>query len=194
MLHPQLRLRWIDDDIGYGIFAAAWIPTGTILWALDELDLVLPVEAARRLGPRYSSALERYGYRDAGGATVVCWDFAKYMNHSCQPNCVGPGHGLFDLALRALEPGDEVTTDYGCLNIERSMRCLCRSPRCRGTVRPTDLEPIAAELDRQVGRAIAEMRNVPQALRPWVDPDLFQRTVNDLGSSPSVAAFQVPAR
>lgn len=36
-----------------------------------------------------------------------------YFNHSCEPNCaIGPGYG-FIVAQRDIQPGDELTYDYG---------------------------------------------------------------------------------
>ena len=43
------------------------------------------------------------------------WNVARYMNHSCRPNAeplVRRGRIVF-LALRTIEPGEEITYDYG---------------------------------------------------------------------------------
>ncbi|HEX4137823.1 MAG TPA: hypothetical protein VHY84_24650 [Bryobacteraceae bacterium] len=38
MMHPDAELRFIRDNMGYGLFARKRIPRGTITWTRDELD------------------------------------------------------------------------------------------------------------------------------------------------------------
>jgi hypothetical protein len=61
---------------------------------------------------------------------------AVYANHSCDPNA-----GIKDnrelVAIRAIAPGEEICFDYSTTMAENfwTMRCLCGSPQCRGTVK-----------------------------------------------------------
>ena len=43
------------------------------------------------------------------------WNVARYINHSCKPNAesVGRNGGIVIVALRRIEPGEEITYDYG---------------------------------------------------------------------------------
>ena len=43
------------------------------------------------------------------------WNVARYINHSCRPNAkpVGRRGGIIFRALRQIEPGEEITFDYG---------------------------------------------------------------------------------
>jgi uncharacterized protein len=43
------------------------------------------------------------------------WNLGRYVNHSCRPNAkaVGRNGGIVFVALRRIEPDDEVTIDYG---------------------------------------------------------------------------------
>ena len=43
------------------------------------------------------------------------WNLARYINHSCQPNAkpVGRRGGIVIMALRRIEPDEEITYDYG---------------------------------------------------------------------------------
>ena len=68
---------------------------------------------------------------------------ARYINHSCEPNCEARqvGSRVFIVALRAIEPGEELTYDYrlqierGASNARRRLyACRCGSVRCRGTM------------------------------------------------------------
>ena len=45
--------------------------------------------------------LEKYTYRDPEGTFILLWDHARYMNHSCDPNCAGTGHD-FEVATRTI--------------------------------------------------------------------------------------------
>jgi uncharacterized protein len=43
------------------------------------------------------------------------WNVARYINHSCEPNAkpVGRNGGIVIVALRRIEPGEEITYNYG---------------------------------------------------------------------------------
>jgi len=43
------------------------------------------------------------------------WNKARYLNHSCRPNAkaVGRNGGIVFVALRRIEPDQEITIDYG---------------------------------------------------------------------------------
>ena len=68
---------------------------------------------------------------------------ARYINHSCAPNCEArqTGQRVFIVALRNIASGDELTYDYW-LQIERGAsparrrlyRCHCGAATCRGTM------------------------------------------------------------
>jgi hypothetical protein len=91
MLHPDTELRPVSEAVGLGVFATRPIPRGTIVWVLDDLDQRLGSARLAKLGPRYEAALERYGYVDARGGYVLCWDLARWVNHACDANVRSPG-------------------------------------------------------------------------------------------------------
>jgi SET domain-containing protein len=58
----------------------------------------------------------------------------RYVNHSCDPNLtirVGDRWVRF-YARRRIDPGEELTCDYGDSYHEGSLACACGSPKCRG--------------------------------------------------------------
>ncbi len=75
---------------------------------------------AIQIGPRE--------WRDSAG-------IARYVNHSCDPNC-GIKNRIKIVAMRTIEPGEQITFDYEMT--EKStwwrMRCRCGSPLCRGKI------------------------------------------------------------
>jgi SET domain-containing protein len=59
-----------------------------------------------------------------------------YINHSCSPNAfmqIHHNHILF-LALRDINPGDEITIDYESTLHSDDKRCICGAGNCRGTI------------------------------------------------------------
>lgn len=59
-----------------------------------------------------------------------------YINHSCEPNAfmkIAYGHILF-IALRDIEPGEEITIDYESTLHSNKKRCICGAPSCRGLI------------------------------------------------------------
>jgi SET domain-containing protein len=61
-------------------------------------------------------------------------DPMRYTNHSCRPNarlCIRQGRVEF-YALRAIEPREEITVDYGETHHEGRLSCRCGAPGCKG--------------------------------------------------------------
>lgn len=68
---------------------------------------------------------------------------ARFFNHSCDPNCesVVEKRRVFIEAIRAIEPGEEMTYDYQIYkeegdpeNIDEVFACRCGFANCRGTM------------------------------------------------------------
>jgi hypothetical protein len=167
MMHPDTELRAAGEAIGLGVFATRPIPRGTIVWVLDELDQRFLPQRVRALPPGYEKLLERYGYLNARGERVLCWDLARWVNHACTANALSCGWE-FDVAVRDIAAGEEITNDYGCLNLERSFRCECREPGCRGRIGPEDFERLADHWDAQVRDAFHFVKRVTQPLWRFV--------------------------
>lgn len=167
MMHPHTELRFISDQIGYGVYATRRIPRGTITWALCELDRIYQPGEVHTLRPTTHAILDRYAYSDADANFILCWDNARYLNHHCDPNTRGLGHEL-DFAIRDIEAGEQITCEYGVLNIVDSMTCRCGSVRCRGAVHHDDVLKYSEEWDRQVLEAFPLVRTVEQPLIPFI--------------------------
>jgi hypothetical protein len=61
------------------------------------------------------------------------WNVARYINHSCRPNAeaVGRSGGIVIVALRRIEPGEEITYDYGKEYLKYFLEGGCRCDHCR---------------------------------------------------------------
>lgn len=185
MIHPDTELRFIDTHIGYGIFATRRIPKGTITWVRDDLDQIFSPERASHFAPFLRERLERYSFIDNRGDYVLCWDHARFMNHSCEPTCLSPGYG-FEIALRDIEAGQEMTDDYGSLNIDVGFSCLCGSPRCRREIMPDDLLVYGDQWDALLEASMSRLFLVEQPLWSLVqEKDELSRLAKGMVKMPS---------
>jgi hypothetical protein len=169
MLHPATELRFIDEEIGYGVVATELIRKGTVAWALDDLDLVLDPAFVAGLDEVRRAMVIKYAYRDEHGRYVYCWDLGRFVNHSFNANLIGTAYG-FEVAVRDIHPGEELTDDYGTLNLEEPFDCR-PEPGCERTqALPEDLLRYAERWDRQALDALREFDRVPQPLAGLIDP------------------------
>lgn len=167
MLHPNTEVKYLGPEIGQGVFATTRLPKGTITWAQDPLDQVIDLTKNREFRD-YPPVLERYSFRDKRGNYVLCWDYSRYFNHHCDANCLSPGTN-FEIAVRDIEAGEQLTNDYGSLNLEFVMECLCDSPNCRKKTRPEDFEALAPEWDKKLAGAFPLIDKVHQPLWSFVE-------------------------
>ncbi|MGE0527480.1 MAG: SET domain-containing protein-lysine N-methyltransferase [Bdellovibrionales bacterium] len=57
-----------------------------------------------------------------------------HLNHSCEPNLGLQGQIVY-VALRDVQPGEELTFDYAMTDDELyEMECRCGTPSCRKTI------------------------------------------------------------
>jgi SET domain-containing protein len=68
---------------------------------------------------------------------------ARWINHSCDPNCeaIEEKCRIFIYALRNISPGEELFYDYALevdvardAEVEKEHACCCGAPNCRGTL------------------------------------------------------------
>jgi uncharacterized protein len=151
---PRLRLsrsrrRWYDRFVpdtstlpkivrrrspvhGYGVFAAEPIRKNARI--IDYAgELIRNDEECEARETRYLAEgciwvfrVNRAWSRDAN----VGGNMARFINHSCAPNCVFEvvGKTIWIKAKRAIRRGEELTYDYSIIG-ERTIPCRCR-PGC----------------------------------------------------------------
>lgn len=89
-------------------------------------------------GSCYMFRLDRQRIVDA----TTIGSFARFMNHSCQPNAyakvisvdtdLGQDRKIVVFALRDISVGEEITYDYKFPVEDGSIRCSCGAPNCIG--------------------------------------------------------------
>jgi hypothetical protein len=164
MIHPHTELRWINEDMGYGVFVTKPIPKGTIVWVRCALDIIKTPAEVVELGDAYKTIFGHFAYFDAEGNAILCWDIARYVNHSCQPAMMPVGEEA-EIAVRDLYPGEHLTCDYAYCNIP--LECHCGAPNCRGLIKSEFLFLDAKESVAKTAAAIRASTAVHQPLLPF---------------------------
>lgn len=130
---------------GLGVFTTRAVPAGTRL--LEYLgERISHAEAARRYYAAPSPdafvllfTVDRATVIDGG----VGGRAARYVNHSCRPNCLAfvEDGRIFIESVRAVRAGEELTYDYRMQrpsplprDWRRRYACRCGAARCRGTM------------------------------------------------------------
>ena len=172
MIHPKTELRLISEEIGYGVVAKEFIPAGTITWALDDLDREFTPEQFNNMDPIYQNILDTYCYRNNKGNLVLCWDYGRYVNHSFKSNCLSTAYD-FEIAIRDIYPGEELTDDYGYLNVSEPFRGVEEGTE-RKTVYPDDLLNYHQIWDEQLLRNFPKITEVEQPLKRLIPPKIWE--------------------
>ncbi|RRQ48289.1 SET domain-containing protein [Maribacter algicola] len=174
MIHPHTELRFISNEVGYGVVATQLIPAGTITWVLDKLDREFSPLDFQNMEPLYQEILDTYTYRNSNGNLVLCWDHGRYVNHSFNSNCLTTAYD-FEIAIRDIQPGEQLTDDYGYLNITSPFRGINEGTK-RKTVYPDDLIKYHKVWDNKIKKVFHRIKKVNQPL----EPVLPARTLNKI--------------
>jgi hypothetical protein len=172
MIHPDTEVKYINDKVGYGLVAKKHIPMGTITWVLDEFDRSFSPQTLTSLGAVYQEILDTYAFRDSDGNHILCWDNARFVNHSFKANCLSTAYD-FELAIRDILPGEELTDDYGYLNVSEPFRARDEGTK-RKIVYPDDLLRYHGVWDTKLKRAFKKLLRVEQPLRPLLTNGKWQ--------------------
>ena len=130
---------------GIGVFAAERIPAGAEVWGFSSgFDLDLDPSVVEDLPGHLQEWFAHFGYVDFHlDRLIVCLDNARFINHSCAPNCeaVDERKRIYIEAIRDIAPGEELTYDYQYERDgtedekwEKIYVCKCGAPTCRGTI------------------------------------------------------------
>lgn len=126
------------SSAGRGLFARAPFQKGD--YVVEYTGLRIPTEIADTLETRYLFDLENGWTVDGSPQT----NRARYMNHSCTPNCEAriKGGKIRMHALRDIAIGEELTFDYGDEYFDEFIRpsgCACAHCMSNGAVHAAHL-------------------------------------------------------
>src|SRR5690606_23513732 len=88
----------------------------------------------------------------------------RFVNHSFNSNCLSTAYD-FEIAVRDIQPGEELTDDYGYLNVFEPFRGIDEGTE-RKIVYPDDLLNYHKEWDKKV---LAVFGKIPQLNQPLKD-------------------------
>jgi SET domain-containing protein len=152
---PLLRVGEAGGK-GKGVFAGKRIEPGELVWDYSGDEKWVKDIPSELWQYCFQVDYDRYVVPEKGSPG---W----FMNHSCEPNCVIMGRTKV-VALRRIEPKEEVTFDYST-NVGWdgfSMECKCGLKGCRKIVRSYSSLP--DELKGRYGACVSGflLRPIPQ--------------------------------
>jgi len=163
-----------------GVFARARILSGERVWWLvagEEMSSVT-MTRAQILAHPMSNTLQTYSYQvgmDEYQSTLNPeQDPSWFFNHTCDPNC---GYVSADLivALRDIEPGEQVAYDYAFTETEASfhagMQCGCGATLCKGKLTFGDYRSPA--FVRKWRHCLSPHIKARADERSWFDPRVY---------------------
>jgi hypothetical protein len=175
MMHPHTRLVPINEVVGEGVIATQRIPRGSLVWVMDGLDQAIPESEIAQLPACWAPLVDRWTFSDGRRHRVLLWDHGRYVNHSCAPNCGGTEFG-FEIALRDIEAGEQLSNDYATLFMgpSEAFHCECGALRCRGDIDHRQVPEAVAAVRRALTQALDFIESAPQPLWPLLDPQRLQ--------------------
>ncbi len=134
---PSRTFRIGQSGTGLGLFAIKPIKRAAYI-ATYRGRRLSPEETARReaRGASYLFEVNSRWTIDGSARSNV----ARYINHSCRPNAkpVGRNGGIVIIALHRIEPGEEITFEYGSEYFDYLIAnggCRCSSCRAKAAYR-----------------------------------------------------------
>ena len=173
MIHPKTELRFISKEVGYGVFATDFIPAGTITWVVDKLDREFRPEEFFAMDLVYQNIIDTYTFRNNIENYVLCWDHGRFVNHSFNSNCLTTAYD-FEIAIRDILPGEQLTDDYGYLNIKDPFTAEDEGTE-RKIVYPDDLVRYYKVWDAQILKVFGKINAYEQPLRVLIKDELWDK-------------------
>lgn len=135
----KLAARIHPEKGGFGVFARDVIFKGELL-AMWGGDIVTWDEFRQKSDEQQMHAIQveeglfQVSYRDGEKPSE-----ADFFNHSCDPNA-GLSSPISLVAMRDIEPGEEVCFDYAMSDSTDydEFECVCETLLCRGWIRGSD--------------------------------------------------------
>ena len=117
---------------GFGVFAAEPVPAHRKIGEIRG-ERIGVAEARQRAAGQQRIMIVEVSQRHAVDASRSS-DPMRFTNHSCRPNArlQVRNERIEFYALRVIEPGEEITVDYGETHHEGTLACRCGAPGCIG--------------------------------------------------------------
>lgn len=172
-LNPHIEKRWINNQIGWGLFAVKPIKKGKTISVIS--GTLMPKAEIVRSSSGFIEFLEKYSIE-------IDDDFILYpadtlsdvfcMNHSCNPNAGNPDPYSL-IAMRDIKTDEQITYDYATTDtndiFERGeMGCCCGAANCRRIITGDDWlipelqEKYKGYFQPHIQRKIDALKQIPE--------------------------------
>ena len=135
-LSPKCEVRSVDDRGGHTVVAREAIAKGELIVVWSGMLVDGPeLEALPASVRRYSLQVEENKYL----VSLSDCEPPDYVNHCCEPNA-GLSGQIALVAMRDIDPGEEITYDYAMSDGSSydEFTCGCGAGECRGRVTGED--------------------------------------------------------
>jgi hypothetical protein len=111
---------------GLGLFTESEIPKDACV--IEYVGVELTAEQEEKSRSKYLFEINNRKTIDG----TPRWNTARYINHSCKPNCEPNIHKgrVFIHAKRKIKPGEELSYNYGKNYFEHYLKEICACPKC----------------------------------------------------------------
>ena len=123
----KFRIARAGPRLGYGLYARQRFSQGEFV--AEYTGRLISTKKADALTTRYLFEIDKNWTIDGSPRSNI----ARYMNHSCDPNCETDivGGKILITALRDIEIGEELTFDYGEEYFDEFIKSAgCRCSKC----------------------------------------------------------------
>lgn len=141
IFHARFAVRKSRPGLGHGLFATAALKKGDFV--LEYTGRRIPTRKADSLSSRYLFEIDGRWTIDGSSRSNI----ARYINHSCEPNCEGDLREarILIYAARDIARGEELTIDYGeeyFAEFIRPVGCKCQKCSEQQTANSEQLNPV----------------------------------------------------
>lgn len=122
----NFQLRVLRSHSGRGLFAQERIPKGSLI--VEYVGRPATAKQIRENREKYLFWTSDVSMIDGN----VPANIARFINHSCAPNCESRirNRRIYIFALRTIQPGEELSYDYGEEYFDLQLAGNCRCAKC----------------------------------------------------------------
>lgn len=179
---------------GRGVFARRFIPKGSTIMEYEG-KRISSDEADEQPSADPDNPYHTFFFSLSSGEIIdgaQQGNEARWINHSCEPNCEGhendAGDRVFIVAKRDIEKDEELLYDYALTideplteSLKQNYACWCGAPQCRGTMLAIDTDDAAEQEhhDTEPGTATQrwireQVQDEIQRLQPYLRREIHR--------------------
>lgn len=126
------------EGAGLGLFAAAPIAAGSLIWKFDpRIDYLLTAATVEVMPRLAQDFIYKFGCQCRNDLWLLCGDDARFVNHgvpSVMRCALVDRIDAEGVALGDLSPGDEITEDYSVSSLDFKQRGFWNEPDTRSDI------------------------------------------------------------